>query len=590
MKNILKIISISKPLHKLVLVIGGLILTGALLDLIPPILSKFIVDEIVKKLNYEGGSVNTLAILIGIGFALHFIGTLGDTVSERLGDHFAGRLRKFLTEKFYDKVLSLPQSYFDGEISGKIVNQLNRAISSIQNFINSATNFILPTFLQSVLTIAVLSFYSLPIAFFTFLLFPIYMSLSYYSSKRWGVEEVKKNAIEDLSRGRIQEVVGNIRLVKSFNNELNEFKFIQSNLDKSNAIYAVQSRTFHIFDFFRNLSLITILLLINIVAFYQTFQGNFSIGTLVLILQLVNQARRPLFAMSFILTNIQNAEAGSKEYFEILELPSKEHYSDEEKTASLENPTIEFKNVSFNYERSEIVLDKISFKLDKKESVALVGHSGAGKSTIINLILKFYEPTVGQIFLKGSPYLELSHKFIRNNIALVFQENELFSTSIRENVAYGNLTATDEEIIAALKKANAYEFVERLSKGINSEVGERGVRLSGGQKQRIQIARAMLKDSPILILDEATSSLDAKSEREVHQALDVLMKDRLVIIIAHRFSTIQNVDKIFVLDGGKVVESGNPGELAKKPGIYSELLNYQIEGNRKLLEKFDITN
>ncbi len=570
------------------LIICGLILSGALLDLIPPILSKFIVDEIVKKLNHQGGSVTTLAILISIGFSLHFIGTLGDSISERLGDHFAGRLRKFLTEKFYDKVLRLPQSYFDGEISGKIVNQLNRAISSIQNFINSSTNFILPTFLQSILTIAVLAFYSLPIAFFTFILFPIYLSLSYYSSKRWGKEEVKKNAIEDLSRGRIQEVVGNIKLVKSFNNELNEFKFIQNNLEKSNEIYAVQSRTFHIFDFFRNLSLIIILLLINIIAFYQTFQGNFSIGTLVLILQLVNQARRPLFAMSFILTNIQNAEAGSKEYFEILELPSKEDYLVEEKTEIMKEPTIEFKKVSFSYEKSEPVLDNIIFKLNKKESVALVGHSGAGKSTIINLILKFYEPNKGEIFLNGKEYSNLSHKSIRQNIALVFQENELFSTSIRENVAYGNLNATDDQIIEALKKANAFEFVEKLPKGIDSEVGERGVKLSGGQKQRIQIARAILKDSPILILDEATSSLDAKSEKEVHEALDVLMKDRLVIIIAHRFSTIQNVDKILVIDEGKIVESGNPGELAKKPGIYSELLNYQIEGNRKLLEKFEI--
>ncbi len=588
MKNILKIVSISKPLHKLVLIIGSLILTGALLDLIPPILSKFIVDEIVKKLNNQGGSVTFLAVLIGIGFSLNFIGTLGDTVSERLGDHFAGKLRKFLTEKFYDKVLRLPQSYFDSEISGKIINQLNRAISSIQNFINSATNFILPTFLQSILTIAVLAFYSLPIAFFTFILFPIYLSLSYYSSKRWGREEVKKNAIEDLSRGRINEVVGNIKLVKSFNNQLNEFKFIQTNLDKSNEIYALQSRTFHIFDFFRNLSLIIILLLINIIAFYQTFQGNFSIGTLVLILQLVNQARRPLFAMSFILTNIQNAEAGSKEYFEILELPSKEDYSKEEKTEIIKEPTIEFKKVSFSYEKSESVLDDISFKLNKKESVALVGHSGAGKSTIINLILKFYEPNSGEVLLNSKKYSILTHKSIRQNIALVFQENELFSTSIRENVAYGNLQANDEEIIEALKKANAFEFVDKLPNGINSEVGERGVKLSGGQKQRIQIARAILKNSPILILDEATSSLDAKSEKEVHEALNILMKDRMVIIIAHRFSTIQNVDKIIVIDEGKIVESGNPGELAKKPGIYSELLHYQIEGNRKLLEKFEI--
>ena len=171
---------------------------------------------------------------------------------------------------------------------------------------------------------------------------------------------------------------------------------------------------------------------------------------------------------------------------------------------------------------------------------------------------------------------------------MVFQENELFSTSIRENVAYGNPTATDEDIILALKKANALDFVEKLPNSIHSEVGERGVRLSGGQKQRIQIARAILKDSPILILDEATSSLDAKSEREVHDALETLIKNRLVIIIAHRFSTIQNVDKILVISEGKVAESGTPQDLASKPGIYSDLLNYQIEGNKKLLERFEI--
>src|SRR4029078_13582861 len=162
------------------------------------------------------------------------------------------------------------------------------------------------------------------------------------------------------------------------------------------------------------------------------------------------------------------------------------------------------------------------------------------------------------------------------------------STSVRENVAYGTPDATEEGIVDALKLANAYDFVMKLTKGIDSEVGERGVRLSGGQKQRIQIARAILKNAPILILDAATSSLDAKSEKEVQDALENLMKEKLVIIIAHRFSTIQNVNKILVINDGKIVESGTPQELSTKPGIYSELLNYQIEGNKKLLEKFDI--
>jgi ABC-type multidrug transport system fused ATPase/permease subunit len=274
---------------------------------------------------------------------------------------------------------------------------------------------------------------------------------------------------------------------------------------------------------------------------------------------------------------------------EILNLESAEKFETNEPLKKIKEATIEFKNVSFYYESSEKVLNGISFKIGKHEKIALVGHSGAGKSTIINLILKFYNPSSGKILLQNKDYSSLDHKFIRNNIALVFQESELFSSTVKENVAYGNETATNDQIIKALKLANAYDFVKKLPKGLDSEIGERGVKLSGGQKQRIQIARAILKDSPILILDEATSSLDAKSEKEVQDALENLMEHRLVIIIAHRFSTIQNVEKIIVVDNGKIVDSGNPQELSERQGIYSELLHYQIEGNKKLLEKFDLT-
>lgn len=587
MKNIAKIIKISKPLHGLVFLLAFLILFSAILELAAPILSKFIVDEIINQIKNKGGNLSTLFTLLFVGFVLSFASVIITTISDRIGDHFAGKLRKFLTEKFYNKVLTLPQSYFDSEVSGKIVNQLNRGIQSIQDFMNTSSNFILPAILQSVFTVVILAYYNIPIAIFTFLLFPIYMVLSYYSSIRWGKEEVLKNKIEDVSRGRIQEVILNMVLVKSFNNELNEFKLVSNNLTNINKIYARQSRTYHIFDFFRNLSLIIVILFINIIVFKDAFKGILTIGEMVLILQLVAQARRPLFAMSFILSRVQTAESGSKEFIEILNLKSKEEFQKKENPTKIKEAKLEFKNVSFNYEKSKKVLDSVSFVLNKNEKAALVGHSGAGKTTIVNLILKFYDPISGAILLNGKNYGKLDHKFIRNNISLVFQENELFSSTVRENVSYGN-EASNAAIIKALKMANAYDFVMKFPNGIDSEIGERGVRLSGGQKQRIQIARAILKDAPILILDEATSSLDAKSEKEVQDALEKLMKDRLVIIIAHRFSTIQNVNKILVIDNGMIVDSGNPQELSKKPGIYSDLLHYQIEGNRKLLEKFEL--
>ena len=588
MKNLITIIRISKPLHHLVGLIALLILMSASLQLVAPILSKFIVDDIVAQVSGKNGNLNRLLILVISAFAVNFLGLVSTVISERVGDHFAGKLRKFLTEKFYHKMLTLPQSYFDSEVSGKIVNQLSRGIQSTQGFMNTATNFILPTFLQSFFIIAILAYFNLTIAFFTFILFPIYLTLSHLSTIKWGKEEVKKNAIEDISRGRIQEVITNIKLVKSFTNERNEYIKVSENLSEINKIYAVQSRTYHLFDFFRGLSLQIILFAINILVFYNAFIGELTLGEMVLILQLVNQARIPLFAMSFILTQLQTAEAGSREYLQILNLVSIEDYSKNLSKNLIKDPSIIFKNVSFGYKDTTQVLKDITFQINRNETIALVGHSGAGKSTVVNLILKFYQPTSGKIYLENIDYSKMDHTFIRKHISLVFQENELFSTSIKENVAYGKTNATDEEVNKALKLANAYDFVMKLPDKINSQVGERGVRLSGGQKQRIQIARAILKNSPILILDEATSSLDAKSEKEVQEALENLMKKKLVIIIAHRFSTIQNVDKIIVIDEGKIIESGTPKELSSKKGIYSELLNYQIEGNKKLLAKFDI--
>ncbi len=587
MKNIVKIILVSKPLYKILALIAFLIVVSAGLELAAPLVSKLIVDNIVSQISSGSGNLRSLTNLIILTFVLSFLGIIVSGLSDRLGDHFAGEQRKFLTEKFYNKILSLPQTYFDSEMSGKIINQLSRGIATIQNFTNAATNFILPSFLQSILIIIVLAKYNLLIALCVFILFPIYLALSYYSSIQWGKSEVKKNKIEDILRGRLQEVIGNIRIVKGFLTEKAEFLFASEKLTEINKIFAVQSATYHLIDFGRNFSLTVILLGINILIFYQTFNGSMTIGVMVLIIQLVMQARRPLFAMSFILTQLQNAESGSKEFFEILELPESEHFEIKNGRRKLLDPSLEFKNVEFNYSDSGNVLTGVSFKINPKEKVALVGHSGAGKTTITNLILKLYEPTSGDIVLSRKNYKDLDFKEVRQNIALVFQENELFSTSIRENVSYGT-NATESEIISAIKSANAWDFVQKLPHGIDSQIGERGVKLSGGQKQRIQIARAILKNAPILILDEATSSLDAKSEMEVQTALEKLMQNKLVIIIAHRFSTLQNVDHVIVLNKGKITQKGTPRELAKESGVYSDLLKYQIEGNKKLLEGFDL--
>lgn len=588
MKNILRIVKLTKPLIRIELFLSTLVLVSVVLQQISPIVNKSIVDEIESNIRGQDSSTETLFILIFISFGISVLGALFSSFGERLGDHFSAELQRYLTERFYEKVLFLPQSYFDSEISGKILNQLNRGIVSIKGFVNTATNFILPTILQTVFTIAILFYYNIPTAIFISLLFPIYIVISYYSSKKWGEKEEIKNQIEDDQRGRIQEVISNIKMVKSFNNEQREYEIVSGQLDASNKIYAKQSSTFHLYDFLRNFSLNLVLLGVNAIVFYSTYQGRLTLGEMVLIIQLVTMVRRPLYAMSFILTQLQNTEKGSKEFFEVVDLEAQGKLSDEIEYRRIKSPKIEFNNINFGYGDQEGVIKDMSFKLKSPEKVALVGHSGAGKTTIVNLILKYYEPDSGEILLNDKRYSKLDARFIRHNIALVFQDNELFSTTIRENVAYG-MQAEDNEIIDALKKANAYDFVKNFDKGLDTKVGERGVRLSGGQKQRIQIARAILNDPPILILDEATSSLDSRSEALVQGALENLMHNRLVIIIAHRLSTIQDVDRILVINDGQIVNQGSPSELANKRGIYSDLLKYQVEGNKKLLKNYGIS-
>jgi ATP-binding cassette, subfamily B, bacterial len=600
MKPIFQIISFTKIFRAWYIIGAIFVIAISLLSLVSPLVSKQIVDMIVGQIKGVPQDYHTLIIFLTIIIVSDVCITVLTAFGQWIGDLLAAKLQTYLANKFFEHLLRLDIGFYDNEITGRLTNKMYRGIQSITDFIQSMLNNFLPFFLTAIVTIILLAVYSPIIALLLTVLFPLYILISHKSSMEWQIIENEKNTIQDTSQGRVFEAISGIRVVKAFAAELHELKNFLIARKKIESLNTNQSKTWHYYDFLRRLSLNIILFAIYSYIIYQTFHTVYSIGEMTLLLQLVNQARFPLFAMSFILGQIQQASAGSKEFFALLDTPSKildkpnAHDLVIEKNQKV--PMIVFDHVTFAYEKTRTILHDITFSISHKQKFALVGESGQGKSTLVNLILRYYEPTQGIIKISGQDVTGVTQSSLRKNIAVVFQESLLFSGTIEENIRYGKQSATNEEVENAAKAANAHEFIKDLDKGYKSVIGEHGVKLSGGQKQRIAIARASLADTPIIILDEATSSLDSKSELYVQEGLDRLLKDRTSIIIAHRLSTIASADYILVLSQGKIAQFGRPKELLlDQKGIYArmvalqrELLTASPEERSEKLKEFDL--
>ncbi|MFS8131335.1 MAG: ABC transporter ATP-binding protein [Candidatus Dojkabacteria bacterium] len=580
MDQIIQILKFTKSFWKYYLFIGFFIILVSLLNLVTPILSGSIVDGIVNNIKTGSGDFSNIALILGIMISSDLIITLFANISGFYGDILGQKLNTFLTATFYRHVLDLQIEYFDNEVSGKIISKLERGIGNIAEFINNMLNNFVPFFLTAIFTIVALAFYSIEISVLLLILFPIYVIISEKSSKAWIKKQESINKIQDNLQGRIFESISSIRVVKSFlRQDLEYTKYHEFRKDVEVQSKA-QSKEWHLFDVLRGSMLNIILFGIYAYIVYFTFNGRFTVGQMTLLLGLVNQAKFPLRAMSFILGQIQRAQAGSKDFFEVLREPITIEDKKDAKVLQNIGGELKFDNVSFAYKEGKEVLSGINFSIDKGKKLAIVGESGEGKSTITNLILRFYEPKSGRITVDNNDIKDITQKSLHNNISVVLQDSILFSGTIEDNIRYGKEEATLEDVMAAAKKANAHDFITKFEKGYDTQIGERGVKLSGGQKQRISIARAILKNAPILILDEATSSLDSKAEAEVQKALNELMEGKTTIIIAHRLSTIRNVDKIIVLKSGVIAEMGSPSELIKKDGIYAELVKLQTNINQ----------
>lgn len=480
-------------------------------------------------------------------------------------------------DKMFRKAMTLPISYFTEERKGDLMSRMNNDVNEIEIAVVAMLELIFRDPISIIITVSVLIYWSPALTLFSFFLLP----LSAFIISRIG-KSLKRTA----SKGQQQmgvlfsfldEYLGGIRIVKAFNATGEAIrKFANINLHHQKLI----TRTFRKRDLSSPLNEFLGAVVMVAIVWYggtmilddssgNSFTGKEFIGFIIVFSQLLV----PVQAIANNSANLNKAKASQERIEEILNA--------EQKIKEPENPLpihplekgIEFKNVSFAYQK-ESVLKNLSFTLPKGKTVALVGESGSGKSTIADLISRFYDINEGEITYDGTNITLFSSEDLRKQIGIVSQESILFNDTIFNNIAFG-IDASEEEVINAAKIANAHEFIVNMEDGYYSNIGERGNKLSGGQKQRISIARAVLKNPPIMILDEATSALDTESEKLVQDALDNLMKNRTSLVIAHRLSTIKNADLILVLSKGEVVERGTHEELFHKKGLYHKLSTMQ---------------
>ena len=590
MKHIYRIIRSTSVLWPYYLAVSVFSILVSVMSTIQPIFTKGAVDQVGKI--SSGGQANVR--LVAIFAVAIFLADVGQTVFSNiggyLGDIMSVKLKQILQERYYNHLLSLPQKYFDSELSGKIINRMSRGIGQISSFAQMFSNNFLQFIFSTVMSLLIVVYFSWQVALMLLLLYPVFIWLTARTSTKWQDYQKQINEHFDIASGRFAESVSQVKVVKSFIQEVRELKFFSRHLKGAIDITKPQSRFWHKQDVVRRLVLNVIFLGVSIFIFIETAQGKYTVGQMVLLIQYAALIRLPIFSISFLIDQTQRAIADSKDFFEVLD--ESPEISDHENAAAIKisKGEIIYQDVSFSYDHTP-VLSTLNFTIKAGSKIALVGESGEGKTTITNLLMRLYEPQDGIILIDGQNINNVTQKSLRNKIGVVFQDPALFSGTIKENIGYAKLSPTDAEIMDASKAANAHEFIEKLENGYDTEIGERGLKLSGGQKQRIAIARALLKDAPILILDEATSSLDSKSEAMVQEALVRLMKGRTTIIIAHRLSTIQNVDEIITIRGGRVDEIGAPAKLAESGGIYSQLLKLQqgkSEEKEIKLKQFEI--
>lgn len=469
-------------------------------------------------------------------------------------------------------------SFFTNNFSGSLVKKINKLAYSYENIVDNFIFNILRMiiYLPFIIIVVGKKDLSIGLAFLAFII--VFSFLQYLFFKRNTAYEIKANIQDSKTTGELADTITNNFNVLTFASVPKEIKRFGSVIKERERLTRVK-RMRSEWMFFGSTVLIFIF---EIGAIYLAIQargkGTISAGVIILIQVYIFKVFEQLFNVRQVLKQINRVIGESSEMLEILDEPH-EIIDTSDKILAVEAGKVEFTNVSFAYADGRAIFDSLNLRIKSGEKVAIVGQSWSGKTTLAKLLFRFYDIQWGNISVDGQDIAQVTQDSLRQNISMVPQDTVLFHRSIKENISYGDDMASDEEIIAAAKMARCHEFICKLSHGYDTLVGERGIKLSGGERQRVAIARAILENKRILVLDEATSSLDSESEQLIQEAMDEVMKNKTTIVIAHRLSTIMKMDRIIVMDDGKIIEKWSHKELLAKPnGTYKKLRNIQSGG------------
>ena len=529
----------------------------------------------VSSLLDEGNPQMALLIVVALVITTFFLKNLFGYLSMQHVMYLKNGVLTDLRKNMYKHIIELPISFYSKRKKGDIMARVLGDINEMQNSFFILLELIIREPLTIIFSLIVMFSISWQLSVFVLLFIPISGFLISSIGKRLKRQSLRAQQESGLLISTVEETLTGLKIVKSYNAEITFKKRFTDSADRIlKLVNKIGLKNNLAGPLSEVLGIITIAILLwyggKLVLIENTIEGTTFIGFMALAYGILTPAK----AISKASYRVKNGIAAADRVFEVLY--HEDTMPDHENALKLSgfNDKIQLKNVSFKYE-NEYVLKDFSMTVKKGESVALVGQSGSGKSTIANLLTRFYDVNEGTISIDGNDIKNTTKTSLRSQIGLVTQDSILFNNSIKNNLKIGKNSATDKEIIEALKVANAWEFVKELPEGIETNIGDAGNSLSGGQKQRLSIARAVLKNAPIMILDEATSALDTESERLVQDALENMMKNRTSVVIAHRLSTIQNADHIIVMKQGKIVEQGKHQELLDKKGVYYSLVMMQ---------------